>query len=538
MNRSFEKLFYRKLKDKRHRVFVSVLCSIFRSVLVLLPTLLMRDIYNAAATGIRTGGFVGTVMLTVAIPIIVGVTFSIDIRLSKYFFLIIKEIRVQALSGLINRKLREVLSKNRSDLFQRMVVSLEELGEFYYYFVNTSTWYITTAVVGIALMLYINASITFVLIAFSVLQISSSLLIQKRIERTKEKDAQLQAKGLEFITRIIRHNAFIKTAKLGDAELETEHNWQKENFHTFRSRVFNEQIAASLSFAVVLLRTLYLLFAVRVLFETDGMLMGDFVALNSYIVWLTPVFAGLQGVVNDMINVRANKRRVDACLEEKPEATGMITPKTSLTEINVKKLKFAYEGSARNVITNLSFQVQAGEVLFITGASGSGKSTLLNILLGMEENYMGIIDYNGCDLRVLDEKWLHQYVVAVGQEVDILPRTLRDNLLYSGSEATDEEMKNTLHALRLEHLLDMPGGLDWNMKNYPRNLSDGERKRIAIARAILRRPLALILDEPTAGLDNVNKQSVMDYVRENMTGILIVATHDKVYGEADRVLNL
>jgi len=202
----------------------------------------------------------------------------------------------------------------------------------------------------------------------------------------------------------------------------------------------------------------------------------------------------------------------------------------------ISGLEFSYEDSKKALLENVSFQVKKNETFYITGASGSGKSTLLNIMSGLETEYGGEILYDASELRSLDDAWLHQNVIMVGQEVDILPTTLRENILYSGVAASDEEVINLLTSLKIEYLLDMPGGLEWNMKEIPRALSDGEKKRIAIARAILSRPSVLFLDEPTAGLDNINKMAVTEFIEKSMDGILVIVTHDRVFPEGAKVL--
>ena len=108
MDKGFEKLFYQKLRTKKYRLVLSMVCSMFRSLLVLLPTLLMREVYNAIDLGRQGSELIGVILLTLAVPIVVGITFSVDIRLSKYFFQIIKEIRVVALSNLLHTKLSNV----------------------------------------------------------------------------------------------------------------------------------------------------------------------------------------------------------------------------------------------------------------------------------------------------------------------------------------------------------------------------------------------------------------------------------------------
>ena len=160
------------------------------------------------------------------------------------------------------------------------------------------------------------------------------------------------------------------------------------------------------------------------------------------------------------------------------------------------------------------------------------------MLLGLETEYTGNILYNGYEISQLNDSWLRQNVIMVGQDVDILPTTLRENILYSGVHIADKNIIDILQALRIDYLLDMPGGLDWDMKKTPRALSDGEKKRIAIARAILSKPQALFLDEPTAGLDNINKMEVMKFIEQSIDGIIIIVTHDKIYNEDKRVFRM
>lgn len=538
MNDKFEKLFYDKIARKRYRVMLSILSSVTRSILILIPTFLMRNIYNSLETGGDSRGVLFAILLTFVLPVIVAASYSLDIRLSKYFFIIIKEIRVQALGDTIRQRLRTVLAQNKSDLFNRLVSSLEELGEFYYYLINTSTWYITTTVTGIVLMLIINWQITLPLLVFVGLQIGCSLVIQKRIEKVKDAENRLLAKGSDYIVRIMEYNSFLKTALLDSRELEAEKEWEADSRRACKAGIINSQIVALLSFLLTLMRTLYLFFAAHYLFLSHSMLKGDFIALNSYIVWLTPVFLGLQESIEDIIKSRANKRRVNECLKENTgtEEESGIVPELPPCSIEVNNLTFSYEGAKKQLISDLSFQVKRGEPLFIVGDSGSGKSTLLNIMLGLEADYGGKIIYNEVELAELDSSWLHRNVILVGQDVDILPTTLRENVMYSGAVAEDTEVIRILQALRIEYLLDMPGGLDWDMKKNPRSLSDGEKKRIAIARALLSKPGAMFLDEPTAGLDNINKMAVTEFIEKSMEGLLVIVTHDRVFAENARVL--
>ena len=115
-----------------------------------------------------------------------------------------------------------------------MMVSLEELGEYYYYFINTNSWYITTSIVGVLLMLMINVQITMGLLCFSLLQIGSSMVLKMRIETVKELESALQTKGCDYIVRIMEHNAFLKAARLEENEIRRESAWEHEAWNIYK----------------------------------------------------------------------------------------------------------------------------------------------------------------------------------------------------------------------------------------------------------------------------------------------------------------
>lgn len=191
------------------------------------------------------------------------------------------------------------------------------------------------------------------------------------------------------------------------------------------------------------------------------------------------------------------------------------------------KIGFGY-GPVSRLFENLNFSVKRGEVLLIKGESGVGKSTLLSLILGMQNPQEGIISYNetpalDCDLSYLD------MLAYVGPEPYIVPGTVRENLLFghqNPSTVTDEQMWKALAtALVKADVEKLRLGLDENLREHAQ-LSSGQKQRISIARAFLRSPDVLILDEATANLDPVTESLILknlSLVKTEM--ILVVVSH-------------
>ncbi|WP_053225715.1 ABC transporter ATP-binding protein [Solirubrobacter soli] len=199
--------------------------------------------------------------------------------------------------------------------------------------------------------------------------------------------------------------------------------------------------------------------------------------------------------------------------------------------IGVRELTVCRAG--RVVLRELSFDAPRGKVLALVGASGAGKSTLLRCLNRLAEPESGTIELDGEDIRAVAPQVLRRRVALVAQAPAMLPGTVADNLAYALDALTDETRDAALAA----------SGLDESFLTRPaKQLSGGERARVALARALTRDPDAILLDEPTAALDpetaHVIARTVAALAKRDLA--VIVATHDMALAQevADATLRL
>ncbi|SFN34381.1 ABC transporter ATP-binding protein [Mycetocola miduiensis] len=179
------------------------------------------------------------------------------------------------------------------------------------------------------------------------------------------------------------------------------------------------------------------------------------------------------------------------------------------------------------VLRGVSFTAAHGQRTALVGPSGAGKSTILGLIERFYDPEAGAIRFGGVDIRTMPRTTLRSQIGYVEQDAPVLAGSLRDNLLLSSPDATDEECIRVLHAVNLTEVLDRnPQGLDAAVGEDGIMLSGGERQRLAIARALLAAPPILLLDESTSSLDGVNEQKMrlaIDAVAEDRT--LIVIAH-------------
>ncbi|MFD9573790.1 ABC transporter ATP-binding protein [Streptomyces sp. NPDC059982] len=193
-------------------------------------------------------------------------------------------------------------------------------------------------------------------------------------------------------------------------------------------------------------------------------------------------------------------------------------------EVVVEDLRFSYEGRTPT-LKGTSFTAPAGAITAIIGSSGSGKTTLFSLIQRFYDLDGGAIRLDGTDIRTLSRADLRRRIAYVEQDSPMLAGTLRENLLYSAPDATEEAVAEVLRKTLLdEFVAGLPDGLDTEVGSRGLALSGGERQRLAIARALLREPQVLLLDEVTAHLDGHSElalRKTVEQAAENCTVLLI-----------------
>ncbi len=208
-------------------------------------------------------------------------------------------------------------------------------------------------------------------------------------------------------------------------------------------------------------------------------------------------------------------------ITEKPDA---ITPEKIEGLVEFKNVDFSYD-SSRKILKNICFTIPAGQTLGIVGHTGAGKSTIANLIMRLYDTDEGGVYVDGINVRDLSFKSLYENIAIVSQETYLFIGTILDNIRYANPNATYEEViRASKFAGAHEFIMKLPDAYNTKIGSGYKSLSGGERQRVSIARALLRDPKILILDEATAAMDTRTEkliQNALTYLTKNKTTIMI-----------------
>jgi len=268
------------------------------------------------------------------------------------------------------------------------------------------------------------------------------------------------------------------------------------------------------------------------------MSLGNYWAISQYALL---VFAPMQLLSSISIMVQpglAALSRIGELLKLKTEDEISGDKETGKIEsITFSDVSFAY--TEKPVVQNFNLQAHENDKIVLFGKNGSGKTTIAKLLIGFYKNYTGSIQINGIELRDISVTDLRSRIGIVAQNIFLFSGSLLDNIRYISPESSEQEVMNALEKAGLD-ISEFAGGLHFIINENGKNLSGGQRQKIALARMIVKNPDVMIFDEATSNLDvstsNLLKRSIRSIFAEK---ICIIITHDQeMEAVADKVLRL
>lgn len=271
--------------------------------------------------------------------------------------------------------------------------------------------------------------------------------------------------------------------------------------------------------------------------------LGDFVAFNSYLTMLVWPVAALGWVMNMMQRGSVSLQRVNEILDEKPEIASPENPAELSAisgKIEFRNLTFTYPGSEKPVLRNIDITVEKGKTLAIVGRTGSGKSTLIHLIPHLYNVPEGTVLIDGIDINRIPVEVLREAIGFVPQDTFLFSTTIRNNIDFflGKEEKAIEDVAKT--AMVYDNVMEFPHKFNTLVGERGVTLSGGQKQRIAIARALLRSPSILILDDSLSAVDTRTEEEILKglkgIMRERTT--VLVSHRISTIKEADEIIVL
>ena len=402
-----------------------------------------------------------------------------------------------------------------------------------------------TCVGGIVLVVWLNGRLALILLAFLPVVAVSAFILGRTVRRLSATVQASTASANVVVEEALSGIATVKYFVSEEDEVRRYGTWLKKVFASAMQRAMVRIGMNSIVLAVWFGGLAILAWYATGMIRDGELAAGDLIGFMLYALIAGNSSMQLSGVWSTCQQFLGVAQRLVQVFQETPSVVDQPNASTfdgTHQVIQFQHVDFAYPTDPqRQVLTDLSFSFERGQRIALVGESGAGKSTVAALLLRLYDVTGGTITIDGRDIRSVRQGELRRAMAVVPQEIIVFGRTLRENILYGNREATDQQMAAAAQAAAaLEFIERMPEGFDTLLGDRGATLSGGQRQRIAIARAILKDPSILILDEATSSLDKPGETLVQDGLARLMAGrtTFVIAHRLATIENADRVLVL
>jgi ATP-binding cassette subfamily B protein len=377
-----------------------------------------------------------------------------------------------------------------------------------------------TSVVGITFVFIyaINIHWSIAVVYLSVIPVLGfiSSALSKRIKRIQKTIVKETTALAGSTTESLRNIELVKSLGLSAQEINRLNTTtdkilklELKKVKYVRSLSFIQGTLVNLLRNGILLLMLYLIYAGKIS-------IGEFFSLFIYSFFIFGPLQELGNIINIYRETEVSLENFSSILstpkEKKPENPVHID---WITNMRFADVTFKHQSANRNALNNISFETSKGQTVAFVGPSGSGKTTLVKLLVGLYQPMSGEVLYNGVSSQHIDLDQLREKIGFVTQDTQLFSGTIRENLLFVRPAATDEECMDVLRKAACHTLLARAeNGLDTVIGEGGVKVSGGEKQRLSIARALLRKPNILVFDEATSSLDSITEEEITRTIRD------------------------
>ncbi len=381
------------------------------------------------------------------------------------------------------------------------------------------------------------------LVVFGIMLISMPLY--KRVQRQLDRVMQITRENLTG-ARVIR--AF-------NREQDEIASFKEEGGLLIRFQIFVGRISALLNpvtYVIVNLAIVVLIYTGAGQVDSGRIPQGEVVALVNYMSQILVELIKLANLIISITKALACAGRISSVFEMESsivdpgeEKGGQVKeenpPVSGTSRVSFQNVSFSYQGAKEESLSDISFDAAPGEIIGVIGGTGSGKSTLVNLIPRFYDVTKGQVLVNGTDVRAQSLSKLRGQIGVVPQKAVLFKGTIRDNMRWGKEDASDREIDEALEtAQALEVVKSRENGLDAMIFQGGKNLSGGQRQRLTIARALVRKPQILILDDSSSALDFATDARLRKALRERTgdAAVFLVSQRASALRHADQILVL
>lgn len=399
---------------------------------------------------------------------------------------------------------------------------------------------LSTFVVLLALLLLLSWQLTLIALLCVGLIPPLIQLLNVRVKKLAEKGQKANA-------------LLTKRTWMALSGLRTIHAFGREDYETkrfadtsasMRDTFFTMALIAMTTGPVTEIMVTIVVGALALMIDANNIAVPTLVGFLAILYRLQPRVLSLGTLRTKLVSLHPSVSEVASLLSDTtatPIKSGNLSFKGLRDHIRFRNVTFTYRGTNRPAVTNLSVAIKRGSVTAIVGSSGAGKSTILDLLLRFQDPQIGLIEIDGTPLSEFDLKSWRSRIAVVSQDPYIFDESVRANILYGRLEATEKELVNAARlACADEFIAALPQGYDTIVGERGTQISGGQRQRLSLARALVRDPDILILDEATNALDAMTERSFQEALRQNVRDrtVIIVAHRLTMVEMADHVVVL